>query len=180
MKISIIADDRAIVVDGSAAINVSNFSDLGIHPLVHAVQYDTESERGEVEYKQLPGMPQIPNQVIGLDQFKAVFGKAQDLHREIRERAVKADDDARIQRESEAAMEEAEREAAARKAADEAAAAVKAAMTPDEKLAAIQVQADEIKALADAMLAQAIEAHRLQAEKDAAELAAYSDKQMKG
>jgi hypothetical protein len=49
MKISIIADDRYIIIDGRPV----RMEALDIDPMYHAVQFDTDKGWGEIEYKEI-------------------------------------------------------------------------------------------------------------------------------
>jgi hypothetical protein len=77
MKISIIADDRYIIIDGRPV----RMEALDIDPMYHAVQFDTDKGWGEIEYKEIdrdgagPEPAYKPrNEPVLAEHFENMFG----------------------------------------------------------------------------------------------------------
>jgi hypothetical protein len=70
MKITLVRDDNMVVVDGDA-----RYVDLSTMPdVIHAVQYDSTTETGEIEYDVLQGGENNLNVPINnVNQFQARF-----------------------------------------------------------------------------------------------------------
>ena len=91
MKITIIAEDRLVGVDGMFVTVPELTLDIEGDPdprKIHAVQFDTSEEWGEIEYRQVSGEPgkrpyKPSNDPLGPEEFKDRFAHLIEKHAEL-------------------------------------------------------------------------------------------------
>ena len=167
MKIIIVPNDKVMFVDGKPE-RYEPCNEMNFHPSVRAILYDTETERGEVQFIQVLHTIQVPNLAIGVDQFAYAYAKCMHHYSDLRARAFATDENERHRDEAEAAMDEAERENALRNEAEIASrmeTARKAVADAETLKSAALVAHDPEKEAVEAgkaALAAAIAAHQAQ------------------